>query len=842
MGCSLALVRTAFLAAMALSLGAEARTTPTRVRLNLPPQALAESLAQVAALTDTNIMMDRRVVVGREAEALDGELTAEEAVTKLLLGTGIQHLLVDEKTIVLTRSAAENGPKQNISGRLSDTEHDEEAKGDQNTSFWDRFRLAQVDSESPADGSRSSAIASDGQAVQVEEIVVTAQKRLERLQDVPVPVTAISGQTLVDTNQLRLQDYSTRIPGFSVTPGVQSTTTLSVRGITTGSGTRPSVGIMVDDVPYGATTSNVVPDIDPGDLARIEVLRGPQGTLYGANSMGGLLKFVTLEPDTNGLTGRVQGGLSSVRNGDEEGYNARASINVPLGDALAVRASGFTRRDPGYIDDPALGESGVNSLSVSGGRLAALWRPSDAWSFKLGALYQDSDADGSSEVHQQPGLGDLQHRALRGSGWNERKLQAYHAMVSARLGNAELTSLSGYNINEARDSFDASFLLGPVAQTVFGVSGAATVVDYEARRFTQELRLAMPLGSKLEWLFGLFYTDEDSRSLTDVPAINPATGAVAGNLLSTALPVTYHESAAFTDLTFHVTDRFDIQVGGRGSQIRQTSSSTQSGVTSPVRRSDADVFTYLVTPRFKLATNMMLYARIASGYRPGGANGAGTGIPPEYASDDTQNYEIGLKGSFFDRALTLDVSAYYIDWKDIQLSLITPQRLAYNDNGSRARSEGLEVSMEARPLNGLSIAAWLSWNDAVLVEDLPLASTVRAFDGDRLPYSGRLSGNLAVDQQFPIRGAVTGFAGATLRYVDDRQGVFTATGARQTLPSYVQTDLQSGLRYDAWTATFFVSNLTDKRGVLVGGVGALPPYGFTYIQPRTIGLSLALSF
>src|SRR5262249_23933181 len=156
----------------------------------------------------------------------------------------------------------------------------------------------------------------------------------ERLQDVPVPVTVINAQTLADTNQLRIQDYYASIPGFSViSVGIQSITLLSIRGINSDAAGNPSVGITVVDVPYGASTNagggTLVPDLDPYDLAHVEILRGPQGTLYGASSLGGLLKFVTVDPSTDGVSGHVESGLSGIHNGAELGYNVRGAVNVP---------------------------------------------------------------------------------------------------------------------------------------------------------------------------------------------------------------------------------------------------------------------------------------------------------------------------------------------------------------------------------------------------------------------------------------------------------------------------------------------------------------------------------
>ena len=221
------------------------------------------------------------------------------------------------------------------------------------------------------------------------------------------------------------------MPALSLTVNEFGAPQVTIRGLAAGGFTNPTVGIVVDDVPYGASMfagyGEEAPDVDPSDLARIEVLRGPQGTLYGASSLGGLIKFVTVDPSTDGVSGNVQMGTSSVYNGAGLGYSVRGGVNVPLSDTVAIRASGFTREDPGYIDDPALHSEGVNEGHAAGGRLAALWRPSDVLSLKLSAVIQHSTLDGSPTVDLQPGLVGLQQSDARGSGSYDKRLQAYSA-------------------------------------------------------------------------------------------------------------------------------------------------------------------------------------------------------------------------------------------------------------------------------------------------------------------------------------------------------------------------------------------------------------------------------
>src|SRR5579872_218385 len=854
-------LRVMLLAALIGAMGALPSFANEVHQFDIPQEQATLAIRDFGLQAHVQILAAGENVSGKTLHAVSGELSTEQGLNVLLAGSGLTHQYVGDHAVALVQ-VSDTTPTR--ARTQSDSQPEEKA----GRSFWDRFRVAQTDQRLGAGGggaaTRGSVTSSTDEAAarkvpgELEEVLVTAQKRTERLQDVPVPVTAISADALLESNHLQLQDYYTSVPGLSLTPALQSSMVLAIRGITTGLG-NPTVGIMVDGVPYGASTllggGLAVPDIDPGDLQRVEVLRGPQGTLYGASSLGGLLNFVTTDPSTAGVSGRVQGGTDVVKGGTPVGYNVRGSVNVPLTETLAIRASAFTRRDPGYIDNPVLGIDGINRERVSGGRLAALWQPSDGLSVKLSALYQQMKGDGSSDVDVQPGLSGLQQSYVPGAGAYDRKTQAYSAIVTAKVGRADLTSVTGYNINSFTDSFDFSYVFAPFVQAEFGVTGLPAFDDFKTNKFSQELRLSMPLGSRLDVLLGAFYTHEYSSILQDLVAENATSGALVGEWVHFDQPATYAEYAAFADLTVHLTDRFDLQFGGRGSHIRQTFRETDTGpyvplfegVSSPnifpKSYASSSPFTYLVTPSFKLTPDLMLYARLASGYRAGGPNQASGGIvPPQYDPDKTRNYEIGLKGDFLDRRLSIDASAYYIDWKNIQLNLINAQTAAgYSVNGSRAKSQGLELQAELRPLTGLHLSGWVSWANTILTEDMPANSAVIGVSGDRLPYSSRFSGNFSAQQDFPLWGRATGFVGALVSYVGERIGTFATAGGspqRQIYPAYARTDLHAGARLDSWEINLFLNNVTDRRGLLQGGLGYTPPFAFQYIQPRTTGLSV----
>jgi len=688
--------------------------------------------------------------------------------------------------------------------------------------------------------------------------VVTAEKRAERLHDVPVPVTTVNTTSLAESDQTRLNDYYTQIPGLTVSSdGYQSSlSTIAIRGITTGGFGYPTVGSTLDDVPIGSATTYgggvFAPDLDPSDLAHIEVLRGPQGTLYGANSMGGLLKYVTVDPSTAGFTGRLQLGGSGAHNGAQAGYNVRGAANIPLSDTIALRVSAFTRQEPGYIDNVLTSQSGLNESRTSGGRLAALWQPNADFSLKLSGIYQDARQYGFSFVDLEPGLADLQQRYARNTGQSTYQYQFYTATATANLNGISLVALTGFSLKNNFQTYDDSLYGGFYGAGNFNVTGAVATAKYRYSKFSQEIRLAAPIGAHFEWVLGAFYTYEDTKGLQVVYAADPSIGTYLGQLASFNFPTTFTEAAGFIDLTYHFTDQFDVQLGGRESGNRQAYQETDAGYylgsadavhVNPTFHSDDNSFTYLVTPRWKLSPDLMMYARLASGYRPGGPNTTLTaGIPPQFSPDKTRNYELGLKSDVLDHTLSFDLSLYYINWKNIQISLVGPGGAGYFANGSEAKSAGVELSMEARPMTGTHLAAWLAYDDAVLTQNLPTSSAVFGLSGDRLPNSSRFSGNVSLSQDFSLTDALAAHVGGSVSYVGAREGVFASiygAGQRQIYPSYPKLDLLAGLKYDSWDINFFANNVTDKRGELAGGLGTgFDPHGFILIQPRTVGLSV----
>jgi iron complex outermembrane recepter protein len=853
---------------------AEPAAAAIRKHTSISPQSLGAALQTLAKDRSFQVLYRTEVVGDRRTAGAVGELSFDEALTKLLSGSGLTFQYLDDRTVTILPVGA---PAASPMSSPAPTANDD-LKQTQGAPLWSRFRLAQADTPLAAGGAARSD--SDLQRVTLEEVIVTAQKRAERLQDVPVPVTAISGATLTQTNQLRLEDYYRHVPGLAVgVAGEGNAPSLSIRGITTATDANATVGIVIDDIPYGGSvvpgtgTGVTAVDIDPGEVARIEVLRGPQGTLYGASSMGGLLKYVTIDPSFERLSGRVQVGATSVSKGDDLGHTVRGSINVPVGDTLAVRASGFTLSDPGYIDNMESAERDVNERESEGGRASLLWSPSQDFTLKLSALYQQSKRLGTSDVDINFGAEAFRQEVLPGTGTYERKTEAYGATMTARLGAVELTSVTGYSVDESSSKLDYTRILGGILLVLqvepYFPQNDRLYSDQigTVQKFTQELRASLALGERVDWLVGAFYGDETGDFFGE-NTVALDSGAPVGVPFGGHNSSSFQEQAVFTTFTVDLTDRWDLQVGGRFGKFEQDAPITWTGIhaasvfgetphTADQLRADDDAFTYLVTPRWRISEDTMVYLRLASGYRAGGPNngcGQAADVPCQFTPDETRNYDLGAKGALLDGALSYDASLYYIDWRKIQIAglLNSTFSFAFTDNVSKARSRGAELTVEARPFTGMALSAWLAYNEATLQADLP-RGIFQAYGrvGDRLPYGPRLSGSFTVDQKFQLWNAASLSVGGSVSYVGERIGGFETAGLnpdvplipRERFPSYTQLDLRAGLAFDGWDLGLFVNNATDERGVLRGGNDSqFSPNYFVFTRPRSFGVTLVKEF
>lgn len=724
--------------------------------------------------------------------------------------------------------------------------------------------------------SPAAAWAQDAAGDAPDEIVVTAQKRTQTLIDVAQSVSVVSGATLEQQGATNFSDYLKNVPSLQLVQGTPGQGRLVLRGINTG-GVASTVAVYVDETPFGSSTAlangaELAGDFDTFDVARIEVLRGPQGTLYGASSLGGLLKFVTNEPATTGFEGKALGGVEFTDGGDAS-YRGAAMVNVPLGETLAFRASGSYRKQGGYIDSVGTAGSNVrrntNDFESYGGRASLLWKPDASLSVRLGALLQNLYVDGSSFVEADPATLKPLYGGLTQSEYlpqfSNIKYRLYNGTIEYDLGPATLTSATGYA--QQLQSFRADY----TANLSAALGGPYVYFDQltENRKWTQELRLASNGGDFIEWLIGGYYTREKARINQNLKTAVPGT---PGTLTPIDLPFDYavydlasryEEIAGFANATLHLAPWFDIDLGGRYSHNSQRADQVTDGVllgASTIKgiRSSDNVFTWSVAPKVKFGTRASLYGRIAKGYRPGGPNvipaGAPPGTPTTFEPDTVTSYEIGFKGDTADRTASIEAAIYHIDWNNIQLAAVV-NGFGVNANGAGAKVDGAEITATLRPVRGLATSINLAINDAKLSGDTDPV-VVAAVKGDPLPFTPKYAVSVNADYQWDLGGDVTASVGGSIRSLSRQSGNFDPAyraihGHFPKVRAYEVIDLRAGVAFGRYAINVYVNNLGNSRGVTATqallGVAGQPrnaggALGTALLRPRTFGINLTAGF
>lgn len=740
----------------------------------------------------------------------------------------------------------------------------------------------------------TAAIAQEEEAGDLEEVVVTAQKREQSLEEIPMSITVLGGDMLERQQAFDFEDMTALIPGFSIVGSTPGVTRITLRGTNTG-GVASTIGVYFDEVPFGSSTALangaiVSGDFDTFDMNRVEVLRGPQGTLYGASSLGGVIKYVPNQPNTEQFEGSVKVGLEDI-NGGGLGYNATGFVNVPVNDTFAFRASAFYREEDGYVDtigidplpsltqpgvnivDGSQVEKGINSNETSGGRLQALFRPSDDLSINLTAMFQSIDADDTTSqladattlkpLYSSPTLNRYQNA------WNEISYDVYSATIDWSFSDwASLQSVTSYGEFEQNIRADiavASNSTGgpPLASLVSAILGTNVSMIQEQTtstdKFTQEFRLVSAESDKFDWLAGLYYTDEDSQIYQNLPAVIANTDDLVPGLDPTAtlyLNSTYEEIAAFANATWYVTDRFEMSFGARQSDNDQSVVQTAEGflvglppgaVDETGGKSSESPFTWSFSPRYQLTENSSMYFRAATGFRPGGPNvlpvGAPETVPAQYDSDTLTNYELGYKMNSADGRFALDVAAFYIDWEDIQLFAVV-ENFGVNVNGGTAVSKGVEFSTSFAATDALTFSFNGAYTDAYLTSDAGAGGQ----DGDPLNAVPEWSFGLSGDYEWNLNSGSTAYFGGTLGYTGERsigRTLPSSNGELRYLGDYTTLSLRAGLDTGKFFYEIYAKNVTDELGigsVSTANIAWTGNVEIGFLTPRTIGATAGVRF
>lgn len=563
--------------------------------------------------------------------------------------------------------------------------------------FWLSFAIAQEE-KTP-------------EAYELETTTVTAEKREENIQEVPISITSLSELQIEDAGILNTKDVVYQIPNFHIVKSGQhhGDTMLSIRGLSsTGDPTNAAiVGFYVDDVYYSGGV-----DIELLDVERIEVLRGPQGTLYGRNTEAGVINIITKRP------GNIWEGKASVSYGNYNSQNYNAAIGGSLvQDKLFLRVSGKYFRSDGYLDNTFLDNEETSSMDDLIGRAILRYKPSDLLDVTLsteGHRYRDDFNDFAplDDIRRHP---DQVNTDFEGSSDDDSNSQVLRLTYKGQ--KFSLTSITSRRNREADRTFDMDFTFQDIMRCKFG---------NHTETLNQEIRVSSPKESiPLKWLLGAFYFDEekDFDTTYDMRQGFPAWGLPPYKQIRD-MDLDSEGYAFFGQATYTLFDRLDITAGLRYDQetvglkfiehFDQDLSMFGMPATT-VEPDDEDFDEWL--PKFAFAycwtQDLMSYANITKGYTRGGFNifGATSTAGTPYDSEYSWNYEVGLKSTWLDKRLTLNIAAFYIDWKDQQVIQRTSPTEAIFKNAAESSSKGFEVEALARPLTGLELTAGLGYTD-----------------------------------------------------------------------------------------------------------------------------------
>ncbi|MEN5060035.1 TonB-dependent receptor [Luteimonas sp. TWI1416] len=697
-------------------------------------------------------------------------------------------------------------------------------------------------------------------AVELDRVVATAQKRSENVMEVASGVSVISEERLEAFGATRLNDFAAYVPGFQVdSGGAPGQTAMALRGVAPlGGGS--IIGTYIDDTPIGPSTNKqrattYALDLLPYDIQSVEVLRGPQGTLYGAGAMGGLFKYITKAADPDAIEFRAGMDVNTTSEAGDLGTGLRAAINAPIVEGrVGLRASFSRQVTPGYVDQPDLtGDDAKDSNGYSqlASRVALTWRLTDHVNLRLQTLHQLVDADNTGQVGLTPTTlaplrGELDGILFRPTPY--RMETNYHsAILDWDLGNLDFVSATSFSETRMDETQDATLVYGVAWPLLTGGAVPAGQAQFDVflgnRKWTQEFRLSSKADDRFEWLVGTFLTGEKHGNRQKVSPYDSNGNPLPFEAASGTLPGRYDEQALFADATYKFSPRFDVSAGVRYARNEQdfeqhTTGALYGGTLDLVDSIDENVFTWKLASRWHLDDRSMLYARYATGYRPGGPNVSVTGSVPMTRSDTLGNFELGYKSHFWDRRAMLDVAVFRIDWDDIQLRE-TVNGISRMGNAGSAKSQGLELAALVRATERITVGLNAAYTDSEL-GDVPPASGLTS--GSRMPLTPRLSWSSTIDYDFEAGPHWHGRVGGGFRFTGNRVGI-----GGYEIESYRAVDLHAELTNLRWTARLYARNLTDERSYVSTGlvrdvfnrdvaVVGVP------LQPRTVGMSIDYRF
>lgn len=713
-----------------------------------------------------------------------------------------------------------------------------------------------------------------------DEIIVTAQKREENLQKVPLSIQAIGNEKLNELQVNEFADVVKFLPSVSIQTAGPGFSQVYFRSVASGenanhSTSQPTVGVYLDEQPI--TTIQGLLDIHAYDLARVEALAGPQGTLYGASSMAGTLKLVTNKPDTSGFYGELGVEGNTVSHGGMGGV-VEGFLNAPISSTIAFRAVGWYRKDAGYIDNipgsrtyatsgivhnnAAFVEKNYNDAETYGGRLALGIDLDENWTVRPTLMGQYQKVNGS--FAQERSLGKYQTMQFNPEGSVDKWYQA-GLTIEGKIGNFDLTYAGGYLRRKDRTQSDYSdYAYFYDAISGYGAYFTDNNGNYVSpnqyiqgkdsyRKYFQEFRISSPQENRFRVIAGLFWQRQahniEQNYIIDNIADAITVQGTDSDIWFTKQLRKDRDAAIFGEASFDVTDKLTMTGGlrlykyknslegffgfnnpgysGNPVYLCQGPATVAGAPCNNVNKTTSDTdFIHKANATYKIDEDKLVYVTWSKGFRPGGINRRGS-LPP-YAADSLNNYEFGWKTSW--GRFRWNGALYHLAWDGIQLSFIGANGLSEVRNAGKARVRGIETDINWRS-GGFSLSAGASYNQAKITRDFcrnanaaydctTPGNSLLAPSGARLPVTPKFKGNFVARYETPVFGDWEGHIQVATNYTTGRTTDLrdTERAIKGYLGSYATVDFSMGVKDKNWAAELYATNLFNSGGVINTGI------------------------
>ena len=706
---------------------------------------------------------------------------------------------------------------------------------------------------------------SSNETLVLEEIIVTATKREVNLRDLPLSVGVLSGSTLSEIGAIGMDDYWRMIPSLNVKDGPLGGNTAIIRGLSDSvSFSQPESlnAFYIDDTAITFVPGLYATPGDPAlvDLARVEVLRGPQGTLVGANAMGGAIRVITNEPDVEEPLRKLDLNLSNTAHGGWN-YGGNFILNQPLRNGnSAIRLAAFYQDDDGFIDDIGLQRKDINSEQRGGARISWLWNVSDSFEVLVRAYAENIETGGYNYADPigKPALGLLTEGdyevALLSPEPRDEELRMASLRLRWQTAWGEIYSATSWFEKDTSLNADWS----PEFNFNFGFYHLAPFhTEVGQKDLSQELRFSSDGSGNFNWLAGLYYLDQEATRFDtgSAPGIHEDCPGCFPFIGPDELLLLFHEQssrkdiALFGEVSWRFRDDFEATFGGRWYQIKRDLASQGFFAFFPLDElvsGDGDDFVPKFSLSWDVSDHVMVYGLVSEGFRPGQFNtpaardvcGARTIID----SDSLRNYEFGTRTSLANDRVGLNVTAFHIDWDDIQTSVFQLDcGFTVLENAGKATSDGLELELNALLTDNFRLQGGIGYNKAELAEASPAFNAPK---GLRIPNVPKVTASLAATWNFAWNDRIGGFLRGDVQYVGSRTTSFDPTVLEMTptparLDDYFLVNLRVGGDKGRWNNELFVDNLFDE----VADLFCCRLFVETAInRPRTIGVRTRYDF